>query len=63
LILGFLHDVFRIMKFLFGLGALFGLIGIGLVLLWFALRALIGYALRAQPTDRYLALRKLFLDL
>jgi hypothetical protein len=63
LILGFLSDVFRIMKFLFGLGALFGLIGIGLVLLWFALRALIGYALRAQPTDRYLALRKLFLDL
>ena len=63
MILGFLHDVFRIMKFLFGLGALFGLIGIGLVLLWFALRALVGSALRAQPADRYLALRKLFLDL
>jgi hypothetical protein len=62
LILGFLHDVFRIMKFLFGLGALFGLIGIGLVLLWFALRALVGYALRVQPADRYLLLRKLFLD-
>jgi hypothetical protein len=63
LILEFLDDVFRIMKFFFGLGALFGLIGIGLVLLWFALRALFGYALRAQPADRYLALRKLFLDL
>jgi len=63
LILGFLSDVFRIMKFLFGLGALFALIGIGLVLLWFALRTLVGYALRAQPADRYLALRKLFLDL
>jgi hypothetical protein len=63
LILEFLDDVFRIMKFLFGLGALFGLIGIGLVLLWFALRALFGYALRVQPADRYLALRKLFLDL
>jgi hypothetical protein len=63
LILEFLDDVFRIMKFLFGLGALFGLIGIGLVLLWFALRALFGYALRTQPADRYLALRKLFLDL
>jgi hypothetical protein len=50
------------MKFLFGLGALFGLIGIGLVLLWFALRALVGYALRVQPADRYLLLRKLFLD-
>ena len=62
MILGFLHDVFRIMKFLFGLGALFGLIGIGLVLLWFALRALVGHALHAQPADRCLALRKLFLD-
>jgi len=51
------------MKFLFGLGALFGLLGIGLVLLWFALRALVGYVLRAQPADRYVALRKLFLDL
>jgi len=27
------------------------------------LRALVGYALHAQPADRYLALRKLFLDL
>jgi len=63
LILEFLYDVFRLMKFLFGLGALLGLIGIGLVLLWFALRALVGYGLRAQPTDHYLALRKLFLDL
>ena len=63
MILGFLSDIFRLMKFLFGLGALFGLLGIGLVLLWFALRALVGYALRTQPADRYLALRKLFLDL
>jgi hypothetical protein len=63
LILEFLADIFHIMKFLFGLGALLGLIGIGLVLLWFALRALVGYRLRAQPADRYLALRKLFLDL
>jgi hypothetical protein len=62
LILGFLADIFHIMKFLFGLGALFGLLGIGLVLLWFALRTLVGYALRAQPVDRYVALRKLFLD-
>lgn len=62
MLLEFLHDIFRIMKFLFGLGALFALIGIGLLLLWFALRALVGYALRAQPADRYLALRRLFLD-
>ena len=63
MILEFLYDVFRLMKFLFGLGALLGLIGIGLVLLWFALRALVGYAFRTQPADRYLVLRKLFLDL
>jgi hypothetical protein len=35
----------------------------GLMLLWFSLRAIVGYALRAQPADRYLPLRKLFLDL
>jgi len=63
LILELLSDIFRIMKFLFGLGALLGLISIGLGLLWFALRALVGYGLRVQPADRYLALRKLFLDL
>ena len=63
MILAFLYDVFRVMKFFFGLGALFGLLGIGLVLLWFSLRAIVGYALRAQPADRYLPLRKLFLDL
>lgn len=62
MILGFLYDVFHIMKFFFGLGALFGLMGIGLVLLWFFLRAIVGYALRAQPADRYVSLRKLFLD-
>ena len=63
MILEFLDDVFRIMKFLFGLGALFGLIGIGLVLLWFAWRVVVRYALRGQPVDRYIPLRKLFLDL
>ena len=55
----FLH----VMKFFFGLGALVGLIGIGLVLLWFALRVVVGYALCGQPVDRYVPLRKLFLDL
>ena len=63
LILAFLHDLFTIVKFLFGLGALFGLIGIGFLLLWFFLRAIVGYALRGQPADRYLPWRKLFLDL
>jgi uncharacterized membrane protein len=63
LILEFLSDVFRIMKFFFGLGALLALLSIGLVLLWFALRVVIGYALRGQPVDHYVSLRKLFLDL
>ena len=52
MILGFLSDVFRVIKFFFGLGALCALLGIGLVLLWFALRVVVGYALR-----------KVFLDL
>jgi hypothetical protein len=63
LILGFLYDVFKVIKFFFGLGALIGLIGIGLVFLWFALRVVARYALRRQPVDRYVPLQKLFLDL
>lgn len=61
--LGFLADVFHVIKFCFGLGAFFTLLGIGLVLLWFALRIVVGYALRGQPADRYVPLRKVFLDL
>ena len=63
MILGFLYDVFRVMKFFFGLGALCVLLGIGLVFVWFTLRVVVGYALRRQAVDRYVALRKLFLDL
>ena len=58
----FLYGVFKVIKFFFGLGALVGLIGIGLLFLWFFLRAIAGYALRRQPADRYVPLRKLFLD-
>jgi hypothetical protein len=63
LILEFLYDVFKIIKFFFGLGALAGLMGFGLVFLWFALRVVVRYALRGQPVDRYVSLRKLFLEL
>jgi hypothetical protein len=63
LILEFLSGVFKVIKFFFGLGALVGLIGIGLVLLWLALRVVVRYALRRQPVDRSVPLRKLFLDL
>lgn len=63
MILAFLHDLFTVIKFFFGLGALFALLGMGLLLLWFFLRVIVGYALRDQPADRYVPLRKLFLDL
>jgi hypothetical protein len=63
LILGFLYDVFTVIKFFFGLGALVGLIGLGLLFLWCFLRAVVVHALRRQPADRYIPLRKLFLDL
>ena len=51
MILGFLYDVFRVMKFFFGLGAFCALLGIGLVLLWFALRLVVGYALLYKHVD------------
>lgn len=58
----FLHDLFSIVKFLFGLGALFGLLGLGLLLLWYVLRAITSFLLRGQPVSRFPHLRKLFLD-
>ena len=63
MILEFLSKVFKVIQFFFGLGALASLIGIGLVFLWFALRVVVRYALRGQPVDRCVPLRKLFLDL
>jgi hypothetical protein len=58
----FLHDVFSVFKFLFGLGALFALLGIGLVVIWFALRLVVLRLLTGQPAERYPGLRKLFLE-
>jgi hypothetical protein len=58
----FLHDVFTVIKFIFGLGALVTLMGIGLVFLWFALRLIVHAALRHQPPDRCPRLRQLFLE-
>lgn len=63
MILEFFYDAFKVIKFFFGLGALVGLFSIGLVLLWFALRVVVRYGLRGQPVDRFVPLRKLFLDL
>jgi hypothetical protein len=60
--MGFLHDVFSVFKFFFGLGALFALLGIGIALGWFALRFIVQRLLRGQPAERYAGLRKLFLS-
>ena len=62
MILAFLYDVFTVVKFFFGLGALIALLGMGLLFLWFLLRAIVGYTLRDQPADRCVPLRKLFLE-
>lgn len=58
-----LHDVFVVLKWFFGFGALLTLLGIGSVLLWFAARAVVARALRNQSADRFLVLRKLFLEM
>lgn len=58
-----LHDVFVVLKWLFGLGALMTLLGIGVVLLWFIARAVVARALRSRPADRFPILRKLFLEM
>jgi hypothetical protein len=61
--MGFLHEVFSVFKFLFGLGALFALLAIAAVLVWFCLRLIVRRLLVAQPAGRYAALRKLFQEL
>lgn len=58
-----LHDAFVVLKWLFGLGALMTLLGIGLVFLWFIARAVVMRALRNQAADRFSVLRKLFLEI
>ena len=63
MILTALHDVFVVLKWLFGFGALMALLGIGLVLLWFAARAVVMRVLRNQSADRFPVLRKLFLEI
>jgi hypothetical protein len=61
--MGFLHDVFSVFKFLFGLGALFALLAIGAVLGWFCLRLIVHRLLAGQPAGRYTGIRKLFQEL
>jgi hypothetical protein len=58
----FWHNVFTVFKFMFGLGALCTLIGLGLVLGWFFIRFLVKRMLSSQSADHYPRLRKLFLE-
>jgi hypothetical protein len=51
-----------VFKFIFGLGALCTLIGLGLVLGWFLIRFLVKRALIGQPASQCPHLRKLFLE-
>jgi hypothetical protein len=60
--MAFLHGVFTVFKFLFGLGALAGLIAIGLMLLWFVGHAIARSILAGQPSDRLPGVRQLFLE-
>lgn len=63
MILTLLQEIFSVIKFIFGLGALLGLCGIGLIVLWYVLRALTQALLRGQPADHSASLlRRLFLD-
>ena len=57
-----LHVIFVVFKFIFGLGALAALLGIGVGLLWFVLHLLARLGLRHQPPDCYPLLRQLFLE-
>ena len=57
-----LHTIFVIFKFVFGLGALVALIGIGIGLVWFAGHIVLRYVLRHHPPSRCPRLRKIFLE-
>lgn len=57
-----LYGIFVVFKYIFGLGALLGLLGIGAMLLWFILHLIVRFSLRHQPADRCLWLRQLFLE-
>jgi len=57
-----LHGIFGVFKFIFGLGALLALVGIGVMLLWFILHLIVRFSLRHQPHDRCLWRRQLFLE-
>lgn len=62
MILSFLLDIFHVVKWLFGLGALAGLLSLGGVLLWLTGHLIVRAALRQRPAHQAALLRKLFLE-
>jgi hypothetical protein len=60
--MAFFQSMFAFFKFLFGLGALLTLLGIGALLLWFCLRSLAQRLLAGQPAHHYPLVRKFFLE-
>lgn len=62
MILSFLLDIFHVVKFMFGLGALAGLLAVGGVLVWFVGHLVVRALLQHQPAAQAPLLRKLFLE-
>lgn len=57
-----LYGIFVVFKYIFGLGALLALLGIGAMLVWFALHLIVRFSLRNQLAECCLWLRQLFLE-
>lgn len=58
----FLHGILAVCKFIFGVGALLTLLGIGAILLWFFLRFLAQRCGTGRTAARDSLLRKFLLD-
>lgn len=56
------HEVFLVVKFFFGLGALGGLLGIGVIFLWFSVRIFLGSYSSREGSQKNQAIRKVFFE-
>ncbi len=57
-----LHGIFTVVKFVFGLGALVALLGIGCALLWYLVRAILKLSMPDLSARRDSLLSRLFLE-
>lgn len=62
MIVSFLWDIFHVVKFVFGLGALGALLGLAGLLLWFVGHAVVRCLVQHQPRCVHPLLRKFFLE-